>query len=210
MNAMMNETLNIGGALLVKLFGRREVEVSRRPAGGSGARPRRAARRAGDHLLCDHWPVERCGHGLVYGIGGYLVIRGAFTVGQIVQFGAYLTSLYMALRDWPTRRWSSPPRWSASSGSSKSSTCPMISRSSRTPESSATCAASWYSRMSPSVTWSTTAFCSATCSVLAPCIGYRRPLGNGGKKAGEQGSGDKERRLGAGSRGSKANVPPTP
>jgi ATP-binding cassette subfamily B protein len=29
MNAMMNETLNIGGALLVKLFGRAPVEVSR-------------------------------------------------------------------------------------------------------------------------------------------------------------------------------------
>ena len=29
MNAMMNETLNIGGALLVKLFGRRNLEVTR-------------------------------------------------------------------------------------------------------------------------------------------------------------------------------------
>ncbi|MHB1319253.1 MAG: ABC transporter transmembrane domain-containing protein, partial [Anaerolineae bacterium] len=29
MNAMMNETLNIGGALLVKLFGRQQVEVDR-------------------------------------------------------------------------------------------------------------------------------------------------------------------------------------
>ena len=29
MNAMMNETLNIGGALLVKLFGRKKLEVSR-------------------------------------------------------------------------------------------------------------------------------------------------------------------------------------
>ena len=29
MNAMMNETLNISGALLVKLFGRRDTEVNR-------------------------------------------------------------------------------------------------------------------------------------------------------------------------------------
>ena len=29
MNATMNETLNISGALLVKLFGRRETEVKR-------------------------------------------------------------------------------------------------------------------------------------------------------------------------------------
>jgi ATP-binding cassette subfamily B protein len=33
MNATLNETLNIGGALLVKLFGRREVEVDRLAAG---------------------------------------------------------------------------------------------------------------------------------------------------------------------------------
>ncbi len=40
MNAMMNETLNISGALLVKLFGRRETEVDRfQPAGCAGARP---------------------------------------------------------------------------------------------------------------------------------------------------------------------------
>jgi ABC-type multidrug transport system fused ATPase/permease subunit len=34
---------------------------------------------------------------VVYGIGGYLVILGTFTVGTIVAFGAYLTSLYSSL-----------------------------------------------------------------------------------------------------------------
>ena len=34
----------------------------------------------------------------MYGIGGFLVIRGTFTVGTIVAFGAYLSSLYVALQ----------------------------------------------------------------------------------------------------------------
>ena len=73
-----------------------------RPAGGSGARP--GVRRAvlGTTFFVIIGLLSAVGTALVYGIGGYLVIRGAFTVGQIVQFGAYLTSLYMALRDWPT------------------------------------------------------------------------------------------------------------
>jgi ATP-binding cassette, subfamily B, bacterial len=39
MNAMMNETLNIGGALLVKLFGRTQVEVDRFETAPARARP---------------------------------------------------------------------------------------------------------------------------------------------------------------------------
>jgi len=38
------------------------------------------------------------GPALVYGLGGYMVIRGLFTIGTIVAFGAYLTSLYTALQ----------------------------------------------------------------------------------------------------------------
>jgi len=95
MNATMNETLNIGGALLVKLFGRRESEVER------------FARRAGEvkflgiqratmgivfmvivHLL------TAVGTALVYGVGGYLVILELFTLGTIVAFGDFLSRLY--------------------------------------------------------------------------------------------------------------------
>jgi ATP-binding cassette subfamily B protein len=38
------------------------------------------------------------GTALVYGLGGYYVITGAFTVGTIVAFGSYLGSLYSALQ----------------------------------------------------------------------------------------------------------------
>jgi ATP-binding cassette subfamily B protein len=42
--------------------------------------------------------LSAVGTALVYGMGGYLVIQGAFTIGTIVAFGAYLTSLYSALQ----------------------------------------------------------------------------------------------------------------
>jgi len=42
--------------------------------------------------------VSAVGTALVFGLGGYLVIEGLFTIGTIVAFGAYLTSLYGALQ----------------------------------------------------------------------------------------------------------------
>jgi len=42
--------------------------------------------------------LSAIGTALVYGIGGYLAILGTFTIGTIVAFGAYLTSLYAALQ----------------------------------------------------------------------------------------------------------------
>ena len=38
------------------------------------------------------------GTALVYGLGGYYVITGAFTIGTIVAFGSYLDQLYGALQ----------------------------------------------------------------------------------------------------------------
>ena len=101
MNAMMNETLNIGGALLVKLFGR--------TATGSRALPASApaqvrdighptGRWSGQLFFVIIGLLSAVGTALVYGIGGYLVIQQAFTIGTIVAFGAYLGSLYGALQ----------------------------------------------------------------------------------------------------------------
>jgi ATP-binding cassette, subfamily B, bacterial len=42
--------------------------------------------------------VSAVGTALVYGIGGYLVIQKTFTIGTIVAFGAYMSSLYGALQ----------------------------------------------------------------------------------------------------------------
>ena len=99
MNAMMNETLNIGGALLVKLFGRAGLEVQRfdkRAAQVRNIGVQRAVLGASFFVIIGL--LSAVGTAMVYGVGGYLVIQGVFTVGTIVAFGAYLTSLYSALQ----------------------------------------------------------------------------------------------------------------
>ncbi len=99
MNAMMNETLNIGGALLVKLFGRKQLEIER--FGRRAAQVRDlGVRRAymGSIFFAIVGLLSAIGTALVYGLGGYYVIQGDFTVGTIVAFGAYLGSLYSAMQ----------------------------------------------------------------------------------------------------------------
>jgi ATP-binding cassette, subfamily B, bacterial len=99
MNAMLNETLNIGGALLVKLFGRRKQEVNRFDERAAEVRNIGVQRTViGTWFFVIIGLLSAVGTALVYGLGGYYVIKGAFTVGTIVAFGAYLGSLYNALQ----------------------------------------------------------------------------------------------------------------
>ncbi len=99
MNAMMNETLNIGGALLVKLFGRQQQEVARFGTRASQVRDLGVQRAmTGTIFMAIISLISAVGTALVYGLGGYFVINGAFTIGTIVAFGAYLGSLYSALQ----------------------------------------------------------------------------------------------------------------
>ena len=99
MNAMMNETLNISGALLVKLFGRIEAEVEhfeQRAADVRDAGIERAV--LGSQFFVFIGLVSVVGTALVYWVGGILVIEGAFTIGTIVAFVIYLTQLYAPLQ----------------------------------------------------------------------------------------------------------------
>ena len=99
MNATMNETLNIGGALLVKLFGRTVTEVKRFEGRAALVRNlgiRRAVLGAIFFIIIGL--VSAVGTALVYGIGGYLVMQQAFTIGTIVAFGAYMSNMYGALQ----------------------------------------------------------------------------------------------------------------
>ena len=99
MNAHMNETLNIGGALLVKLFGRAREEEGRFRERAANVRDigiRRAV--VGSTFFVIFGLVSAVGTALVYGLGGYFVISGVFTVGTIVAFGSYLGQLYGALQ----------------------------------------------------------------------------------------------------------------
>ena len=99
MNAHMNETLNIGGALLVKLFGRSREEEKRFRERAANVRDigiRRAV--VGSTFFVIFGLVSAVGTALVYGLGGYFVITDVFTVGTIVAFGSYLGQLYGALQ----------------------------------------------------------------------------------------------------------------
>ncbi|MBK8020667.1 MAG: ABC transporter ATP-binding protein [Chloroflexi bacterium] len=95
MNAMVTETLNISGALLVKLFGRRDLEVSRFEERASRVRDigvRRAV--LGSRFWALIGLTGVIGTALVYWVGGHLVLDGVFTVGTIVAFAAFLSRLY--------------------------------------------------------------------------------------------------------------------
>lgn len=99
MNAHMNETLNIGGALLVKLFGRTREEEHRFRQRAAGVRDigiRRAV--IGSSFFVIFGLITAVGTALVYGLGGWYVIEGTFTVGTIVAFGSYLGNLYGTLQ----------------------------------------------------------------------------------------------------------------
>ena len=99
MNAHMNETLNIGGALLVKLFGRTAEEEKRFRERAANVRDigiRRAV--IGSWFFVIIGLVSAVGTALVYGLGGYFVIIDVFTIGTIVAFGSYLGQLYSALQ----------------------------------------------------------------------------------------------------------------
>ncbi len=96
MNAMMDETLNVSGALLVKLFGRAMAEVGRF---------RNRAQRVRDagvrQAFMMRWfmltvsLISAVGTVVVFWFGGWLVLEDAgFTIGTIVAFTAYLGRLY--------------------------------------------------------------------------------------------------------------------
>ena len=99
MNATINETLNISGALLVKLFGREENEVARFSERAAVLRETgvQQALVSGQFFILIGL-VSAVGTALVYWVGGMLVIEQVFTVGTIVAFGVYLTQLYGPLQ----------------------------------------------------------------------------------------------------------------
>ena len=95
MNAQMSETLNVSGALLVKLFGR-QVDETRK----FGERADRVRDIGVRQAMVGRWffmmlgLASALGTAIVWWAGGYLVLQNSFTVGTIVAFAAYLTQLY--------------------------------------------------------------------------------------------------------------------
>ena len=100
MSAMMNEMLNISGALLVKLFGRIDQEDKRFEERAARVRDGGVQRVVtGTIFFVSVGLLSAIGTALVYGVGGYLVIQRTLTIGTIVALGIYLGSLYGALQN---------------------------------------------------------------------------------------------------------------
>jgi ATP-binding cassette subfamily B protein len=99
MNAVMQELLNISGALLVKLFGRTNEEdehFKKRAKDVRNINIRRAV--TGALFFVSIGLMSSIGVALVYGFGGYLVIKQTLTIGTIVALAVYLGTLYGALQ----------------------------------------------------------------------------------------------------------------
>jgi len=95
MSSIMQETLSVSGALLVKLFGRREDEDRRFAEKASRVREL-AIRQSiiGRWFFMSLGAVSAVGTAAVFWVGALLVIRGSLTVGTIVALSAYLGRLY--------------------------------------------------------------------------------------------------------------------
>lgn len=98
MNAAVNETLNVNGAMLMKLFGQEQQGLTRfRDAAMEihyiGVR----SAVVGQWLFMILGLISVVGSALVFWVGGYLVLQGEFTVGTIVAFSTYLGMLYTPL-----------------------------------------------------------------------------------------------------------------
>ncbi|GAB4579233.1 MAG: hypothetical protein Fur0022_19710 [Anaerolineales bacterium] len=95
MSTIINETLGINGALLVKIFGRKRHEITRYAT--TNAKVRDIGVR---QALIGRWffmaigLTAALGTALIYWVGGRLVLEGAITVGTIVAFASYIFRLY--------------------------------------------------------------------------------------------------------------------
>ncbi len=95
MSAHMNETLNVSGALLMKIFGQtgamyEKFESHSNEVADIGVR----SAVIGRWFFMGLGLVASIGTALVFWLGGYLVLQDAFTVGTVVAFAAYLAKLY--------------------------------------------------------------------------------------------------------------------
>lgn len=95
MNTTMTERFNVSGALLVKLFGRPEVEYESFRARAARVRDIGVTSAMyGRAFFVALSLVASLAQALVYGLGGYLAIKGHLSAGTIVTLSLLLTRLY--------------------------------------------------------------------------------------------------------------------
>jgi ATP-binding cassette subfamily B protein len=95
MNNTMTERFNVSGALLVKLFGRPEVEDDDfRQKAGRVRDIGITSAMYGRVFFVSLTLVASLATALVYGVGGTLAAEGSFSVGTLIALSSYLTRLY--------------------------------------------------------------------------------------------------------------------
>jgi ATP-binding cassette, subfamily B, bacterial len=95
MNAMMSERFNVAGALLVKIFGRPQMEADAfRQKTGRVRDIGVTTSMYGRVFFTGLMLTASLATALVYGFGGVLVTQGALTVGTLVAMTQYLARLY--------------------------------------------------------------------------------------------------------------------
>jgi len=95
MNSVMQETLSVSGALLVKLFGRSSFEYDRFAVHASEVRDLGVTQATiGRWFFMALGLVSALGTAVTFWLGAVFVINGSLTIGTIVALSAYLGSLY--------------------------------------------------------------------------------------------------------------------
>ena len=105
MNATMTERFNVSGALLVKLFGRHDVEVD--SFSRKAARVRDIGIRSaifGQTFFAAMGLIGFLGLGVVYLVGAQQVISGTITIGTLVALATYVTRIYQPLTSLSSAR----------------------------------------------------------------------------------------------------------
>ena len=95
LNATMNETLNVNGALLVKLFGREEMEMDRFSGHARNVRDVGIQSAVvGRWFMMGLGIATAIGTALIFWLGGRMVLDGTLSLGTVVAFSALLSQLY--------------------------------------------------------------------------------------------------------------------
>ena len=95
LSTLLEETLNLSGALVIKTFGTEKYELERFRAENQEVRKTQVAQ-----ALLGQWAavvlqgLAAIGPALLYAFGAYLVITRSIPLGTVVAFAAYLAQLY--------------------------------------------------------------------------------------------------------------------
>lgn len=98
MNTQMSERFNVAGAVVVKLFGRRERETATFSRRASGVRDQGVkAALYGRVFFVALGLVGATGAAAIYGVGAYLVVDGAISAGTLVAMASLVQRIYPTL-----------------------------------------------------------------------------------------------------------------